>query len=202
MLEQAERLTTEPPSGLRLQGVDHLALNTDDMRKTMRFYTQVLGMRLVHVRRVPRAADRGQPPYDNLRHYFFDMGNGSLLAFFEYPPDAPAGNRDALGTMQHVAFHANRATFERFQDHFRQLGIPFAGPVYLGDRFWSIYVFDPNGIRLEITTDIRVDDFDGVDTVRQTAEEARAELLTLCEDPAEVDAILATMPLREEDKGT
>jgi len=30
------------------------------------------------------------------------MGNQSLLAFFEYPPDAPRGNRDALGGMQHL----------------------------------------------------------------------------------------------------
>jgi len=42
------------------------------------------------------------------------MGNQSLLAFFEYPPDAPRGNRDALGGMQQLAFHTNRANFESF----------------------------------------------------------------------------------------
>ena len=89
-----------PDLQLALQGVDHLALVTDDMRKTIAFYTGVLSMRLVHVRRIPYAPDRGQPPYGNCRHYFFDMGNQSLLAFFEYPPDAPRGNRDALGGMR------------------------------------------------------------------------------------------------------
>jgi len=53
----------------------------------MDFYTRVMGFQLVHVRRVPYEQDRGQPPHENLRHYFFDMGNDSLLAIFEYPKD-------------------------------------------------------------------------------------------------------------------
>ena len=57
------------------------------MPAAMDFYTRVMGFRLVHVRRVPYEQDRGQPPYENLRHYFFDMGNDSLLAIFEYPRD-------------------------------------------------------------------------------------------------------------------
>ena len=76
-----------PPSELRVvptRGVDHLALVTDDMPATMDFYTRVLGMQLVHVRRVPFAPNRGQPPYDDLRHYFFNMGGDQLLAFFAY----------------------------------------------------------------------------------------------------------------------
>ena len=59
------------PSGLRdvrTRGVDHLALVTDNMPATMDFYTRVLGMQLVHVRRVPFAPNRGQPPYEDLRH--------------------------------------------------------------------------------------------------------------------------------------
>ena len=54
------------PVGVR--GIDHLALVTDDMPATMDFYTRVLKLQLVHVRRVPFEADRGQPPYENLRH--------------------------------------------------------------------------------------------------------------------------------------
>ena len=188
-----EELETRLGSAFRLQGVDHLALVTDDMKKTVRFYTEVLGMTLVHVRRIPYAPDRGQPPYDNCRHYFFDMGNGSLLAFFEYPPDAPAGNRDALGGMQHVAFKADRANFERAQERLRACGVPFVGPYHLGGRFYSIYFFDPSGIRLEITTDLTQPDYDPVSTVYQTEAEAREELESLYGD--EADAVLRRMPL-------
>src|SRR5688500_13239550 len=67
------------------RGIDHLAIVADDMPKAMDFYTRVMGFQLVHVRRVPYERDRGQPPYENLRHYFFDMGNDSLFAIFEYP---------------------------------------------------------------------------------------------------------------------
>src|SRR3546814_4861798 len=46
--------------------------------------------------------NRGNPPYESVRHYFFDMGNDSLLAFFEIPRDAePPCNRNAIGAMQH-----------------------------------------------------------------------------------------------------
>jgi len=40
-----------------------------------------------------------------VRHYFFDMGNDSLLAFFEIPKGKePAGDRNAIGAMQHCTF--------------------------------------------------------------------------------------------------
>jgi catechol 2,3-dioxygenase-like lactoylglutathione lyase family enzyme len=134
---------------VRTRGIDHLALATEDLPATMDFYARVLGMRLVHVRRVPYEHDRGQPPYDNLRHYFFDMGNDTLLGFFEYPQGLPRSNHDLPGGMQHVAFHVPLV------EHVRARG-EVTGPVALGRRFWSAYFFDPNGIRLELATRARV----------------------------------------------
>lgn len=72
------------------QGVHHLALVTDDMRKTIDFYVDVLGMPLVHAMKVPAGlgtgtGNRGNPPYEEIRHYFFDMGGNGLVAFFEVP---------------------------------------------------------------------------------------------------------------------
>jgi len=195
------QLGTKPsqiPAGLTLQAVDHLALVTDDMRETVRFYTEVLGMRLVHAMRTPGAydAERGNPPYPAIRHYFFDMGNDGLLAFFEYPKGLAQSDRDALGGMQHVAFHADRDTFQRFQDHFKDTGIPFVGPVDLGIRH-SIYFFDNNGIRLEVTTVPDTEDFDAVATVLQTEEAARVELSTLYDSEEELQAALSCMTLAD-----
>jgi len=180
---------------MHTRGIDHLAFVTDDLPATMDFYTRVLGMQLVHVRRVPFERDRGQPPYDNLRHYFFDMGNDSLLAFFEYPQGLPRQNRDLPGGMQHIAFHIAPRKFDGMVERVKAAGVEVIGPVPLGGRFWSAYFYDPNGIRLELATDRSGEDRGVVESVLQTEEEARAELETLFSDPREVEKWLRHMPL-------
>lgn len=179
-----------------MRGIDHLAFVTEDLPRTMDFYTRVLKMQLVHVRRVPFEKDRGQPPYDNLRHYFFDMGHDQLLAFFEYPKGLPSQNRDLPGGMQHVAFHVPPAKFEELLDHVRSQGTNVIGPMSLGGRFWSAYFYDPNGIRLELATNRLPNPGGIVESVLQTEEEARDELATLFDDPQEVQSWLNRMPLK------
>jgi catechol 2,3-dioxygenase-like lactoylglutathione lyase family enzyme len=180
------------------RGIDHLAFVTDDLPGTMDFYTRVLQLQLVHVRRVPFERDRGQPPYDNLRHYFFDMGNDSLLAFFEYPKGLARQNRDLPGGMQHIAFHVPRERFDRMVAHVKSCGVSVVGPVPLGGRFWSAYFYDPNGIRLELATSLADERLTIVESVLQTEEEARAELETLFDDPKVVEGWLNKMPLKAE----
>ena len=178
-----------------LRGIDHLAFVTDDLPLTMEFYTRVLQMQLVHVRRVPFEQDRGQPPYDNLRHYFFDMGHDQLLAFFEYPKGLEKQDRDRPGGMQHVAFHVTPEKFDTLVEHVRSCDVNVIGPVALGGRFWSAYFYDPNGIRLELATS-RLQTNEGViESVRQTEEEARQELETLFSDQKEIQSWLDRMPL-------
>jgi catechol 2,3-dioxygenase-like lactoylglutathione lyase family enzyme len=179
------------------RGIDHLAFVTDDLPATMDFYTRVMQMPLVHVRRVPFAADRWQPPYDNLRHYFFDMGNDTLLAFFEYPKNLGRQNRDIPGGMQHIAFHVPRDRFDRMVEHVRSCGVTVVGPVSLGGRFWSAYFLDNNGIRLELATSRVEEDVTVVESVLQTEEEARQELASLFDDPATVERWLKQMPLKK-----
>jgi catechol 2,3-dioxygenase-like lactoylglutathione lyase family enzyme len=187
---------------VRTRGIDHLAFVTDDLPATMDFYTRVLGMQLVHVRRVPFERDRGQPPYENLRHYFFNMGNDTLLAFFEYPTGLARANRDLPGGMQHVAFHVPADRFDAMVEHVRSCGVNLIGPVPLGGRFWSAYFYDPNGIRLEIATSSAPAEQGVVESVLQTDAEARAELATLFADPAEVERWLARMPIRHDTAAT
>ena len=96
MHEQFRRPLLSPTT----RGVHHLALCTDDMKATIDFYVEVLGMPLVHAMKVPPGlgtgpGNRGNPPYEQVRHYFFDMGNDSLLAFFEIPKGE---NRRATAT--------------------------------------------------------------------------------------------------------
>ena len=187
-----------PSSRVRLQNVDHLALNTTDMKKTIDFYTRVLELPLVHVTRTPpdleKARSAGAPPFPSLRHYFFDMGGGGLLGFFEYPAGTPRASRDSNATMQHVAFYASRADQERARQQLERHGVPYT-LLKGGTRWWSLYFYDPNGIRLEITADQAHDDCDRLESVLQTEERVRAELCTLYDSEEEIDRLVADMPL-------
>jgi catechol 2,3-dioxygenase-like lactoylglutathione lyase family enzyme len=181
------------------RGVHHLALNTDDMRLTMDFYVRVLGMPLVHALKVPPGlgtgpGNRGNPPFENLRHYFFDAGGDSLLAFFEIPKGAkPKGDRDAIAAMQHVSFAVSEQRFSEMLERLKSADIPVLGPIDVGAQTYSIYFFDPNGIRLELShqkqSDIRV-----VERWRQTKAEALAELRTLSSDGAWLETMVAHLP--------
>lgn len=132
-------------------GVYHLALCTEDMRATVDFYVDVLGMPLVHAMKVPPGlgagpGNRGNPPYEAVRHYFFDMGNDSLLAFFEIPKGKePAGNRNAIGAMQHCAFTVTAARFREIEARLKACGIDYIGPIPQLPGLLGIYFYDPSG---------------------------------------------------------
>jgi glyoxylase I family protein len=168
------------------RGVHHLALCTDDMKATVDFYVDVLGMPLVHAMRVPPGlgigpGNRGNPPYEGLRHYFFDMGNDSLLAFFEIPPGKePRGNRNAIGAMQHCAFVVTPARLREIEERLQARGIDYIGPIAQLPGLVGLYFFDPNGIRLEFACQpADAENPAVIACVRQTRDEARAELAGL-----------------------
>ena len=107
-LDIAAPAAASTDSKISYYGVHHLALNTDDMKMTVDFYVDVLGMRLVHAMKVPPGigtgpGNRGNPPFEEIRHYFFDMGRDALLAFFEMPK-----GRQAKGRPQRARQHAAR----------------------------------------------------------------------------------------------
>jgi len=171
---------------LATRGIHHLALNTEDMRATVDFYTKVVGMPLVHAMKVPPGlgtgpGNRGNPPYEQIRHYFFDMGNDSLLAFFEIPRGAePKAKRDAIGGMQHVAFAVTLRAFSAIQKRLRQAGVEFDGPIDILPGLVSIYFFDPNGIRLEACCQPKAKEKPRViRSVAQKRANARRELETI-----------------------
>ena len=67
----------------RYKGIDHLALATGDLDATIRFWRDLLGMRMV--------AGLGGPGF---RHYFFEVSEHDLIAFFEWPGVEPLAERD------------------------------------------------------------------------------------------------------------
>lgn len=183
------------------RGVHHLALNTDDMKMTLDFYVGVLGMPLVHALKVPPGlgvgpANRGNPPFECLRHYFLDAGGDSLVAFFEIPKGAkPKADRDAIGTMQHVSFAVSEARFGEILKRMEKAHLPYLGPIDVGCNTYSIYFFDPNGIRLEFSHQQEAKP-KVIERWRQTRAEALAELRTLTQDKAWLEAMVAHLPER------
>lgn len=194
---------------LVLRGIDHIALGTDDMAASLRFYVGVLGFSLVNAMRTPPAADEtgdlvevadrttrsdfrrppGAPPFTGIRHYNIGIGNDTLLGLFEYPKGTPAADRDCVGALQHIAFHASKAEFDRVTSVLDAAGISYLGPFSLPDGHTTINVFDPNGVRLEVVTDVDNPDYSSVGFVAMSEEEIRAELLTLVSD-AEAEQLL------------
>ncbi len=126
-------------------GLNHLALVTDDMDKTVRFYRDVLGM--------PVVASIGRP---GMRHYFFSIGPGSTIAFFEWPniqlpPRKDAGVRASGRQFDHVSVSMDsEESLMELQARLRRQGLPASDVVDHG-MVRSIYFEDPNGISLEFS---------------------------------------------------
>src|SRR6185295_3099457 len=127
------------------RGVHHLALVTDDMDATVRFYHGVLGARLV--------TTLGTPAF---RHYFFELAPGNTLAFFEYtdqPVDAfakPAGVPfPQASQFDHLSLAlADEEALLRLRDRLKEHNCEVTDVVDHG-TLHSIYFTDPSGIALE-----------------------------------------------------
>ena len=171
---------------LSTRGVHHLALTTEDMKLTTEFYVNVVGMPLVHAMKVPPGVgkgpkNRGNPPYEEVRHYFFDMGNDSLLAFFEIPKDKkPKSDRDTIGGMQHCAFAVTPTQIKDLQERLDIAQVKYDGPVDILPGLVSIYFMDPNGVRLEACCQpSKGESPQVIGSVLQTKNEASKELKTI-----------------------
>jgi catechol 2,3-dioxygenase-like lactoylglutathione lyase family enzyme len=140
-------MSTPIPSRLH-----HVAYITHDTEATVRFYTQVLGLKLVSSvvdDRVPSTGDAF--PY---LHIFFELGDGSTIAFFEAPgvPVAPAPIHPAYNIFNHLALQMESTeVVDAWAERLRANGVEVVGPVDHG-IIYSIYFYDPNNVRLEFTT--------------------------------------------------
>jgi len=127
------------------RGVHHLALITSDMDATVRFWHGVLGARLV--------ATIGTPAF---RHYFFEIGSGNTIAFFEYHGQKlatyakPAGiPYEAASQFDHLSMHLpDEDALLRLRDRLKSHGYEVTDVVDHG-FLRSIYFSDPTGIALE-----------------------------------------------------
>ena len=146
-----ENARTEDTTTPAWSGINHLALITNDMDATVRFYHGVLGARL--------AATVGTPEF---RHYFFDFGPHCTVAFFEYadmaiePFAKPAGVPDARASQfDHLAL--NLPDENALHDLRQRLTDADCDVTDIIDHgsVRSVYFTDPNGIALEASWWVR-----------------------------------------------
>ena len=138
-------------SSAKIKGLYHFAFPCRDAEETRLFYEELLGLPLVHcmeVDAVPSSGDKG--PY---AHIFFEMGDGSFLAFFDLGKrEAPLPSPNVPRWVQHLALEVGTiGEVKAMQQRLEAAGIEVKGVVD-HDFIQSIYFFDPKGLRLEITT--------------------------------------------------
>ena len=150
-----------------VRGIHHSAFRCRDAEETRRFYEEVLGLPLAAALAFEEEPGSGKPhPYV---HIFFRMPDGNFIAFFDAPDSAtPAHFRPAHGFDRHIAFEAeSEEALMAWKATLEAKGVPSFGPI---DHHFvkSIYMWDPNGLQVEITA--RTQDHDAI----LEAEEASA----------------------------
>lgn len=170
-----------------IRGVNHLALTCRDMKRTVEFYQDILGMPLIKTIDLPRGL--GQ-------HFFFDIGNGDALAFFWFP-DAPQSEpgvthpahligegplTTAHASMNHIAFDVPAEKIDEYRERLEAAGVKVTPVVNHDDSeegasreltpstfVRSLYFNDPDGIMLEFAAWTRELDESDVNIAPQSA---------------------------------
>ncbi len=127
-----------PSSSAR--GLHHTALISSDVERTVRFYQDVLEFPLTEL-----IENRDYP---GSSHFFFDIGNGNLLAFFDFPGLDVGPYAEVLGGLHHVAISVEPERWGALVANLERAGV--AHEVHSGV---SVYFRDPDGARLELIAD-------------------------------------------------
>ncbi|GBC60140.1 glyoxalase/bleomycin resistance/dioxygenase fami ly protein [Desulfonema ishimotonii] len=134
---------------VRYTGINHLAMATCDMNRTIRFWRDLLGMRLV--------AGLGHPGY---RHYFFEISAHDMIAFFEWPDVTPIPEKDhgvpvrGPFAFDHISFGVgDDDDLWALKDRLEAADI-WVSEVIDHGFIHSVYTFDPNNIPIEFSAPV------------------------------------------------
>jgi Lactoylglutathione lyase and related lyases len=133
------RSTADRP-GSSARGLHHVALLCAGVERTVRFYQEVLEFPLTEI--FENRDCKGS------NHFFFDIGNGNLLAFFDLPGLDLGPYAEVLGGLHHLAISVEPERWARLRKNLEHAGVD-----YQSESGTSIYFRDPDGARLELIAD-------------------------------------------------
>ena len=136
--EYLEPEDSRPASMAR--GLHHFAMVAREVEETVRFYQGVLGFPLTDIFE--------NRDYKGSNHFFFDIGNDNLIAFFDFPGLDVGPYAEVLGGLHHVAISVEPEKWAELKSRLEEAGVE-----YQSESGTSIYFRDPNGARLELIAD-------------------------------------------------
>ncbi|WP_397487882.1 VOC family protein [Rhodococcus sp. KBW08] len=122
------------------RGLHHTALVSSDVERTVKFYQDLLGFPLTEL-----IENRDYP---GSSHFFFDIGNGNLLAFFDFPGLDVGPYQEVLGGLHHIAISVEPAKWAKLRTQLTEAGVEL-----IEHSEVSLYFRDPDGARLELIAD-------------------------------------------------
>ena len=153
MLSATSPDLSQLPAPAAWQQLHHYAYKARDAEETRHFYEDILGLPLFHIIQSDYVPSTGE--YCPYTHFFFRLQDGSFIAFFDIGDDevaAPSPNTPLW--INHISFRVNTVEeLEVTKTRLEAFGIEVLG-VTDHHIFKSIYFFDPNGIRLELTAQL------------------------------------------------
>jgi catechol 2,3-dioxygenase-like lactoylglutathione lyase family enzyme len=127
-----------PTSSAR--GLHHFALICSDVERTVQFYQEVLEFPLTEIFE--------NRDYKGSNHFFFDIGNGNLIAFFDLPGLDLGPYAEVLGGLHHLAISVEPAMWKRLKGRLEEAGVECQE-----ESGTSLYFRDPDGARIELIAD-------------------------------------------------
>jgi catechol 2,3-dioxygenase-like lactoylglutathione lyase family enzyme len=122
------------------RGVHHVALISSDVERTVQFFQGVLGFPLIEMFE--------NRDYEGSTHFFFDIGNGNTLAYFDLPGLDLGPYQEVLGGHHHLAISVEPAIWVQLKGRLETEGIEYA---HVDGS--SLYFRGPDGERLELISD-------------------------------------------------
>jgi glyoxylase I family protein len=129
--------------GSTARGIHHAALICSDVEQTITFYQGLLEFPLVELTE--------NRDYPGSSHFFFDLGNSTLLGFFDFPGLGLQPGVESIGSVQHIAISVERGRWEYLRGKLDAAGVEYFGPEQGIPE--SMYLKDPDGIQVELLSD-------------------------------------------------
>ncbi|MEO7127957.1 MAG: VOC family protein [Rhodoferax sp.] len=141
------------PAPAPIRQLHHVAYRARDAEETRHFYEDILGLPLYHIIQSDVVPSTGE--YCPYTHFFFRLYDGSFIAFFDLGNDEaalPSPNNPLW--VNHISFRVD--SMQTLHDMKRRLEAHGVDVLGITDHyiFHSIYFFDPNGVRLELSAQL------------------------------------------------